>query len=138
MKQVVTKAAIVAVALTGVMLFTGCASITQGTTDTVQVGIGNCVEQIPCTATNKKGSWEFTAPGPVRFKKSDDTLIITCEDHTETVTFEVIPVRGGMAWGNVVFGGIIGGGIDSATDAHWKTADSITLARKYCNGQPIN
>ena len=58
----------------------GCASITKGTQDTLQVEVANCGERIPCTATNKKGTWQFTAPGPVTVKKSDDQLAIRCED----------------------------------------------------------
>ncbi len=117
---------------------TGCATITKGTEDTVQVQIGNCGEMISCTATNKKGSWDFMAPGPVRFKKSDQPLTITCNDGPEVLTVQIAPVRGGMAWGNIIFGGIIGGGVDSGTDAHWDTADSLVIARQYCNGEILN
>ena len=117
---------------------TGCATITKGTEDTVQVQIGNCGEKIQCTATNKKGSWNFTAPGPVRFKKSDDPLTITCDDGPEVLSVQIVPVRGSMAWGNIIFGGIIGGGVDSGTDAHWDTTDSLVVARKYCNGEILN
>ena len=56
----------------------GCATITKGTTDTVQVEVSNCGEQIECTVSNKKGSWDFKAPGSVTFKKSDDPLNLTC------------------------------------------------------------
>ena len=119
-------------------ILTGCATITKGTKDALQVQITNCSEAIPCTATNKKGSWDFTAPGPVRFKKSDESLTITCKDGPENLTVQIAPVRGAMAWGNIVFGGIIGGGVDSGTDAHWDTVDSLNISRGYCNGKPLN
>jgi len=110
----------------------GCASITKGTTDTITVNFANCNKQTACTASNKKGDWVFSAPGSVRFKKSDNPLTITCKDGPDQTTLEVTPTRGGMAWGNVVFGGIIGGGIDSSTDAHWNIADSVTMYRSRC------
>ena len=110
----------------------GCASITKGTTDTVNVNFAQCNKQTTCTASNKKGTWEFTAPGAVTFKKSDNPLTITCKDGPEQTTTEIKPTRGGMAWGNVIFGGGIGAGIDASTDAHWDIADSITMSREHC------
>ncbi len=116
----------------------GCASITKGTMDNIQVSITNCTELVQCTATNKKGEWQFTAPGAVKFKKSDDPLTIVCNDGDGVVTVQVVPTRGGMAWGNILLGGVIGGGVDSSTDAHWDIPDSIFLARNYCYGEPLN
>ena len=78
----------------------GCASITKGTNDTVQVQVSNCSTPMDCTATNKKGSWPFTAPGPVTFKKSDTDLTIACNDGDEVITRSLKPTRGGMIWGN--------------------------------------
>lgn len=120
------------------LLLNGCATITKGTGDTLQVSVTNCSEQMFCTATNKKGSWEFIAPGPVKFKKSDDDLHITCKDGEHNISIRATPTRGGMGWGNIVFGGIIGGAIDSSTDAHWDMTDSIFIARRTCNGKPID
>ena len=123
--------------LPALFLITGCASITKGTSDTLQVEIVNCGETITCEATNKKGTWEFTAPGSVTFKKSDNPLSISCKDGPETLTRSVQPTRGSMAWGNVVFGGPIGGGVDAATDAHWDIVDSVSLHRQYCRGKKV-
>lgn len=113
----------------------GCATITKGKTDTVQVQISNCAEAIPCTATNKKGAWDFEAPGPVTFDKSDEDLVITCEDGPGNLTVRTTPKKSSMVWGNVLFGGIIGGGVDASTDAHWETVDSLTINRNYCYGE---
>ena len=113
----------------------GCATVTKGTTDTVQVQVSNCGEPMDCTALNKKGSWSFTAPGPVTFKKSDNNLVITCDDGGAIITQRLKPTRGGMIWGNVLIGGIIGGTLDAITDAHWNTADSLTFNRNNCYAQ---
>jgi hypothetical protein len=110
----------------------GCATVTKGTTDTVQVQVSNCSEPMSCTATNKKGSWTFTAPGPVKFKKSDQNLTIACNDGGAVLTGVLKPTRGGMIWGNVLVGGIIGGGLDALTDAHWNMTDTLVLYRNNC------
>ncbi len=115
----------------------GCASITKGTKDTIQVEVSNCSEPMNCTATNKKGSWPFKAPGPVTFKKSDKELVIKCDDDGEVISQVVRPTKSAMVWGNVLLGGVIGGGVDASTDAHWETPDSITLFRNNCTHQHV-
>jgi hypothetical protein len=85
-----------------------------------------------CTATNKKGSWPFVAPGPVKFKKSDQELTITCNDGGEVITRMLSPTRGGMIWGNLLIGGVIGLGLDAVTDSHWNMTDTLILYRNNC------
>jgi len=119
-------------AVTVLIALQGCATVTKGTTDTIQVQVNNCSELMDCTATNKKGSWPFTAPVAVTFKKSDQDLIITCDDGGEVITRSLRPTRGGMIWGNVLIGGIIGGGLDAVTDAHWDMSDSLLIHRNNC------
>jgi len=126
-----------AIAVAGLaVLGTGCATITKGKTDSIQVQVSNCAEPIPCTATNKKGSWDFEAPGPVSFNKSDEDLVITCEDGPGKLTVRTTPEKSSMVWGNVLVRGLIGGGVDASTDAHWETVDSLTINRNYCYGEP--
>ena len=115
----------------------GCATVTKGTESILLVEIANCGERIPCTATNKKGAWEFTAPGSVTVKKSDEPLVLRCEDEDDYVTRSVTPSRGSMIWGNAVLGGVIGAAVDGSTDAHWELPESVTLHRRFCRGKPI-
>lgn len=124
-------------AATALVLATGCASITKGTSDTIHVEVANCGETIQCTASNKKGSWEFDAPGSVKFKKSDDALRIECEDGDRKVTRSVSPTGDAMIWGNAVLGGVIGAAVDASTDANQELPDSITIHRQTCRGKPI-
>ena len=121
----------------GLFLACGCASITKGTTQSVQVEIGNCGEPTECIASNKKGTWEFTAPGSVTVKKSDDPLHIRCEDGDNVVTRSVSPNRDAMIWGNAIFGGVIGAGVDASTDAHWELPETVTLHRQTCRGESL-
>lgn len=124
---------ILTITLLGMLLgLEGCATVTKGTTDTIYVGISNCIKTMECTATNKKGYWQFTAPGSVTFLKSDDDLFITCDDDGEVISRMVTPERGGMIWGNAILGGLLGTGYDAYTDAHWNTSDGVSLHRVNC------
>ncbi len=124
--------------LLALMTCSGCATITKGKTDTVLVQISNCSESISCEATNKKGRWDFSAPGPVTFDKSDQDLTIQCSDGPEKLTLRITPTKSSMVWGNVLVGGIIGGGVDASTDAHWDIVDSVTMTRNYCFGSRVS
>ena len=121
-----------------ILLSSGCASITKGTWDSVQVKIANCGESIQCEATNKKGTWEFDAPGSVRFKKSDDALRISCKDGDKFVYKTVSPIQDSMIWGNILVGGIIGAGVDASSDAHYDFPESVTINRETCRNESIS
>ena len=126
------------IALAATMTTGGCASITMGTESNLYVEIPNCTESVECTATNKKGTWDFTGPGNVTFKKSDDALHIVCKDGEGLARRTVKPTKNEMVWGNVLFGGIIGGGVDANTDAHWETPESVNLYRETCRGKAVS
>ena len=131
------KNSFVSVILLTALILSGCASITQGTDDSIFVDISNCSEKVNCSATNKKGTWEFTAPGSIRFTKSDDSLHITCEDGDYMASATVTPTSGDMVWGNLLIGGIIGAAADASSDAHWTTPDSVSIERTTCRGELI-
>jgi len=40
---------------------------------------GTKVAAVPCTLTNKFGSWDVTAPGTVTVRRSPDDLVVTCQ-----------------------------------------------------------
>lgn len=110
-----------------------CASITRGTNESVNVETLNCGKPTQCTATNKKGTWEFMAPGSVTVKRSDEALKIRCKDGDEYVTRSVTPNKDEMIWGNVIFGGIIGGAVDANSDAHWELPETVLIHRENCD-----
>lgn len=109
------------------LVFAGCATITKGTSETVDVRLRDCPAEMDCTATNKKGIWEFTAPGTVRVNKSDDALHIECRSGEHVVNRRITPTSDSSIWGNVIAGGVVGAGVDASSDAHWELQDSITL-----------
>ena len=127
----------VALLLIAAAISSGCATVTKGTTQAVQVEVANCSERMDCEASNKKGTWTFTAPGPVTIKKSDDSLIIRCDDGDRVLTRQIAPNRNPMIWGNVLVGGVIGAGADAITDAHWDLPETVTLMRQFCRGTAV-
>ena len=86
----------------------------------------------------QEGDLGFHCTRSSQIKNSDDPLTITCEDGPGKISVQVVPERGAMGWGNIVFGGIIGGGVDASSDAHWDISDSLVLSRKVCNGKQLN
>lgn len=124
--------------LTVAVLLSGCASLIKGGADALHVTTPNCGEAISCKAHNKKGAWDFTAPGSVRFGKSEDPLTITCQDGPDTLTRQVYPEASAWILGNLlipILGFPIGMFMDALSDAHWYMVDSVSLNRAYCRGK---
>lgn len=115
------------------LLAGGCASVTMGDEQTIMVETSNCGKPTQCSIMNKKGSWDFTAPGSVTIKKSDDSLVVRCQDGDDYVTRSVTPNKDKMIWGNVILGGGLGAFYDAHTDAHWEFPEVITIHRENCN-----
>jgi hypothetical protein len=74
-----------------------------------------------CTLSNSKGSYFVTSPGTVMVRNACDQLAISC---TKEGYVPANPNAGtvqdkakSMAWGNIIFGGIIGIAVDRSTGA---------------------
>ena len=121
------KLALLASALT----VSACASIVDGSQQSLSVktiGKGHDVENASCQLTNNKGTWFANSPGSVTVHRSYDPLnvkcakagwpagIVTVESHTK-----------GMAFGNILAGGIIGGAVDMSTGAAYDYPSLITV-----------
>ena len=97
-------------------ILSGCASITESKNQSMSVTTGE-VTGAMCTLSNSKGSYYVTTPGSVLVRNACDPITITC---TKEGYVPANPSAGtvqdkskGMAWGNLVFGGIIGIAVDS-------------------------
>ena len=102
--------------LAAAFLSTGCATITRGTTDTITVNSspGNADVQLSTGATGK-------TPATFQLPRNKPLQVTISKLGYEPQTVSVLPqISGGggagMA-GNVVFGGIIGAGVDVASGA---------------------
>ena len=101
-------------------VLSGCASITESKNQSMSVNTGEITGAM-CTLTNSKGTYYVTTPGSVLVRNACDPITITC---TKEGYVPANPSAGtvqdkskGMAWGNLVFGGIIGIAVDRSTGA---------------------
>lgn len=104
------------------LLGSGCASIVTGHNQSVSVETrskeGQVVMGANCKLTNDKGTWFVTSPGSVSVHRSYDDMLVNCEkDGQEPGLANVKSSTKGMAFGNILFGGIIGAGVDVASGA---------------------
>ena len=75
-----------------------------------------------CTLSNSKGSYYVNStPGSVMVRNACDQLTVTCKKDGYIASYPsagtVQDKSKGMAWGNVIFGGIIGIAVDRSTGA---------------------
>jgi hypothetical protein len=110
------------------VLLAACATITKGTTQLVVIDTPG-VAGATCTVTTKTGPQVVTTPGSLTLSKGSDALPISCTKPCYVTGSSAIPSSPeAMAAGNVVFGGIIGLGVDAASGAINKYPDQITVA----------
>lgn len=117
--------------LLAAMCLTGCASIVNGQNQSLSVDTrsdGASVAGAACTLANDKGTWLLTTPGSVVVQRSFAELSVKCEKPPMEPGLAVAKsgVKG-MAFGNILFGGIIGAGVDMATGAAYDYAGLITV-----------
>lgn len=110
---------------------TGCASITTGQNQSLSVETlanGQAVAGASCRLENDKGTWFAISPGTVVVRRSYNDLNIRCEKdgHAPGVTAASSSTKG-MAFGNIVFGGIIGAAVDAGSGAAYDYPSIITV-----------
>lgn len=103
------------------LLLGGCASIVSGHNQSVSVetmGATGAVAGASCQLSNDKGKWFVTTPGSTVVNRSYGDLAVKCEkDGHQPGILTVKSSTKPMAFGNVLFGGVIGAGVDMATGA---------------------
>ena len=104
--------------LAGVLLLTGCASITKGTTQNVAIDTPN-VAGASCTLTSSAiGTKTVTTPAVVTLEKGREAIKVSCSKQCYEDGAGVIPSNvEGMTAGNILIGGVVGLGIDAASGA---------------------
>lgn len=113
------------------MLMSGCASIVNGTNQSLSVEARNKGEQVAganCKLTNDKGTWFINSPGSATVHRSFEELAVRCEK--EGIAPGLVSVKSstkGMAFGNILFGGLIGAGVDIANGAAYDYPALITV-----------
>ncbi|MEH6437115.1 hypothetical protein [Massilia sp. DD77] len=100
---------------------TGCASIVSGTSQVVSVETmqpTGRVDGASCKLENEKGVYFVTTPGTVTIRRAYGDMNVKCEKAgMEAGLATIKSSTKGMAFGNIVFGGVIGAGVDVASGA---------------------
>jgi len=110
------------------MLTTGCASIVSGQNQSISVTTPGC-SGAACEFNNDKGKWYIAAtPGSVTVNRSYADLLVKCSKGDFEPVIQSVPSKTkGMAFGNILFGGIIGAGVDVANGAAYDYPTEISL-----------
>lgn len=109
------------IALFSLTQIVGCASIVNGHNQTLSVETlteAGPVSGANCKLSNNKGTWFLTTPGSTTVHRSYEDLSVRCEKDTHQPG--LASVKSGtkaMAFGNILFGGLIGAGVDISTGA---------------------
>lgn len=100
---------------------TGCASIVNGVNQSVSI-VTPPVNGAICKLSNNKGKWFVShTPGSVTVHRSYEPLAVHCEKPGyKNANKNVASTTKAMAFGNVLFGGVIGAGVDMGDGAAYR------------------
>lgn len=109
------------------VVLTGCSTIVSGTHQTVSVDTVP-VEGADCTLTNNKGVWKVKTPGTVIVHRSYDDMVVDCLKKYHDRSHIVVKSKTkGMVFGNLLFGGLIGGAVDAGNGAAYDYPSQIVV-----------
>lgn len=127
MQKMIIKFAVLAASLA----LTGCASIVNGSNQVVSVETrmnGQPLAGASCQLVNPKGTFFVTTPGTVTIHRAYDDLSVKCEkDGVSSGLMAVKSSTKAMAFGNAIFGGVIGAAVDVGTGAAYDYPSLITV-----------
>jgi len=104
----------------------GCASIVTGHNQPLSVQTPDC-GGATCVLMNSKGTWYVKAPGSVVVHRAYGELTVTCsKEGYPTATSKVASTTKAMAFGNILFGGLIGVGVDVGTGAAYDYPELVS------------
>jgi hypothetical protein len=118
------------VAVGGVLAvgLSGCASIIEGTTQSIAITTPPA-DGAKCVLTSSEGTYYVTTPGNVTVHKAKNDLAAECNKDGFQTAKATIPAHfNGATAGNVIAGGIIGIGIDAATGANFNYPATFAIA----------
>jgi hypothetical protein len=112
---------------------TACASIVSGTSEPLSVETrslsdGTQLVGATCTMTNDKGTWFVQTPGSVTVHRSLADMAIQCsKDGFQPAINTTLSTTKGMAFGNLLFGGLIGTAVDVGSGAAYDYPTLISI-----------
>ncbi len=112
-------------------LLSGCASIVNGTSQPLSVTTPSA-QGATCSLKNSKGVWYINAtPGSTTVHRAYGNLIVKCTKPGWNDAMKVVKSKTkGMAFGNVLAGGIIGAGVDMGDGAAYDYPAEIVVPMK--------
>jgi len=121
--------------LGAIAICSGCASITTGQDQVVAVETPNC-PAVACELENKEGKYYVSrTPGSVTVNRKCSEMTVRCGMEGEPAfVMSVGASVKAMTFGNILFGGIIGVGVDTATGAACKYPSIIPVPMN-CQGE---
>ena len=118
------------------VVITGCATMTTGQNQPVSVETPGCAGAT-CKLSNDKGTWYISAtPGSATIQRAYGDMTVTCEkgDYRSS-PYAIKSSTKAMAFGNIVFGGLIGAAVDAGSGAAYDYPTLITVTM-VCTGDP--
>ena len=115
----------------GSLLLSGCASIVSGHNQSLSVVTRNGNDDVTgarCSLTNDKGQWFATTPASVTVRRSYAAMAVDCKTDQSAGVASVKSNTKPMAFGNILFGGVIGVGVDVATGAAYDYPEVIAVS----------
>jgi uncharacterized protein YceK len=107
-----------------------CASVTTGTNQSISINT-EPDKAATCELNNDKGTWYIpSTPGSVIVHRAYSDLNIVCRKGEKTGNTIVKSTTKGMAFGNILVGGIIGTGVDMSTGAAYDYPTAISVLLK--------
>jgi hypothetical protein len=124
------------IAYVAVLAVTGCATITTGQNQPLSVETPGCAGAT-CKLSNDKGSWFVSAtPGSATVQRAYGDMTVTCEKGDfRSNPYIVKSSTKAMAFGNIIFGGLIGAAVDAGSGAAYDYPTLVTVPM-ICSGDP--
>jgi len=117
-------------AILALLSLSACASITTGKHQSITVET-TPISGAHCDLSNDKGKWSLAStPGSVTVQRSYGELAVVCRKELHNGLHTAKSSTKGMAFGNILVGGIIGGAIDAGTGAAYDYPYKIIVDMK--------
>ena len=124
-----------ALLLSTALMLSGCASVLTGDSQAMRVTTYCGQQTIPasCVASNSKGSWPFVSPTNLVVLKDHYSLTISCKSPYFAEGVAHAPsTPNPMLAGNLVFGGLIGAGVDMVRGAGFAYNSVVNIHYPSC------
>jgi phosphoketolase len=129
-------ATLAALAALGAIL-SGCASIVEGTTQSIAV-TSPPTDGAKCVLTSSEGTYYLATPGNTTVHKTKNDLDVICKKDGFKDAHATIPSHfNGATAGNILAGGVIGIGIDAATGANYNYPTEFAVTMVPSESAPI-